>query len=532
MNNTTNGDSMTRFTDLNLQPEIQKALDELGFTNPTEIQAQAIPVLKNRRTDFHGQAQTGTGKTIAFGIPLIEQVEGAGNFPQALIVAPTRELVVQIVESLRSISKYCTISIEPIYGGVSIIQQEKALKRGVHIVVGTPGRLLDHLRRGMLKLHKLSMLVLDEADVMLDMGFKPDIDALLKCIPDNRNIWLFSATVKPGIDEIKKLHMKDPVVVRIAPKQVTTKNTKQYYAIVPQRDRLAALSRFIDCAPHFYGIIFTPTKVLADQVSKTLAKKGYSADALHGDMSQTLRNKVIKKFKDKKINLLVATDVAARGIDVVGLTHVINYAMPREQENYVHRIGRTGRAGNEGTAITFIAHSELNRLKRLAKKFKADILPLAVPTVDDLIDKRVDKTAEQIKTVCSDASSVSPGIVSKLRPLLDTYSKDELVNGMLHMLSSSLGLSTEQATLTGVSAADDSLQELMLNVGTIDGICKDDVLKFLVDSKKLERKDIKKLRVIRKRSFFTIPSDRADYLAMVLHSKTLRGRKVQVRFVA
>ncbi len=522
---------MIRFTDLNLQPEIQKALDELGFTNPTEIQVQAIPVLKDNHTDFHGQAQTGTGKTIAFGIPLIEQIEGPSNFPQALVVVPTRELVVQIVESLQSISKYRNVSIEPIYGGVSIIQQEKALRKGVHIIVGTPGRLLDHLRRGMLKLHKLKIFVLDEADIMLDMGFKPDIDALLKCIPASRNIWLFSATVKPGIDDIKKLHMKDPVVARITPKQVTTKNTKQYYVIIPQKDRLTALSRFIDCAPDFYGIIFMPTKVLADQVSKTLSKKGYAADALHGNMSQALRNKVIKKFKDKKITLLVATDVAARGIDVVGLTHVINYAMPREQESYVHRIGRTGRAGSEGSAITFIAHSELNRLKRLAYKFKADIVPLEVPTVGDLIDKRVDKTAEQIKTVCSDASSVSPSIVSRLRPLLDTYSKDELVNGMLHMLSSSLGLSNEQETVKGVSTVDDSLQELMLNVGTIDGISQDDVLKFLVNSKKLERKDIKKLRVIRKRSFFTIPSDRADYLAMALHSKTLRGRKVQVRFV-
>ncbi len=528
---------MTKFTDLNLQPEIQKALDELGFTHPTDIQAQAIPALKDKQSDFHGQAQTGTGKTIAFGIPLLEQIEGASNFPQALIVAPTRELVVQIVDSLRSISKYRNISIEPIYGGVSIIQQEKALRRGAHIVVGTPGRLLDHLRRGMLKLHKLNMLVLDEADIMLDMGFKPDIDALLKCIPTTRNIWLFSATVKPGIDEIKKVHMKDPVVVRIAPKQVTTKNTKQYYVVVQQRDRLTAVSRFIDCEATFYGIVFTPTKVLADQVSKALSKKGYAADALHGDMSQALRNKVIKKFKDKKINILVATDVAARGIDVAGLTHVINYAMPREQENYVHRIGRTGRAGNEGSAITFIAHSELNRLKRLAKKFKADIAPLAVPTVDDLIDKRVDKTAEKIKTVCSDASSISPSVVSRLRPLLDTYSKDQLVNGMLHMLSSSLGLSAEQGASKEIStnepyASDDSLQELMLNVGTIDGISKDDVLKFLVNSKKLERKDIKKLRVIRKRSYVTVSADRADHIALALHSKKLGGRKVNVRFVA
>lgn len=532
----TNGDLMLKFTDLQIHPDIQRALDGLGFTTPTQIQAQAIPLLKSSQIDFHGQAQTGTGKTIAFGIPLLEQTEGNGCFPEALIIAPTRELVVQIVESLQAIAKYRKVSIEPIYGGVSMIPQEKALKRGVHIVVGTPGRLLDHLNRGLLKLHKIRTLVLDEADVMLDMGFKTDIDAILKCTPNNRNIWLFSATVKPGIDDIKVSHMKNPVIVRITAQQVTTTNTKQYYAVVAQKDRLAALSRFIDCTPNFYGIVFTPTKLLADQVSKDLAKNGYEVEALHGDMGQAARNNVIKRFKDKKITLLIATDVAARGIDVVGLTHVVNYALPREEENYVHRIGRTGRAGNEGSAVTFIGNNELHKLKRLAKKFKADIVPLQMPTMNDLIDVKIEKTVEQIKHICSGDVPIAPTILNRLRPLLDSYSKDQLISGMLNLLLPSLTPVKENIAQNNHHQddrypVDHASRELMLNVGTMDGVSTKDVLKFITDSKKIERNEIKRLRVIRKLSYVTVEADRADDLMMELHNKNLAGRKVRVSFV-
>lgn len=531
----TNGDLMLKFTDLQIHPEIQRALDGLGFTTPTQIQAQAIPLLKSSQIDFHGQAQTGTGKTIAFGIPLIEQTEGKGCFPEALIIAPTRELVVQIVDSLQALAKYRKISIEPIYGGVSMFAQEKALRKGVHIVVGTPGRLLDHLNRGLLKLHKIKTLVLDEADVMLDMGFKADIDAILKCTPDNRNIWLFSATVKPGIDDIKISHMKNPVIVRVASQQVTTNNTKQYYAVVGQKDRLAALSRFIDCTPNFYGIVFSPTKLLADQLSKDLAKAGYEVEALHGDMGQAARNNVIKRFKDKKVNLLIATDVAARGIDVAGLTHVINYALPREQENYVHRIGRTGRAGNEGVAITFIANNELNKLKRLAKKFKADIVPLKMPTVHDLIDVKIEKTIEQIKNICTSDVVASSAAVNRLRPLLDTYSKDQLISGLLNMLLSSLVPAKAEEVQDNNDhykrRDDGSCQELMLNVGTMDGVSTKDVLTFILDSKKIERNQIRRLRVIRKLTYVTVDADLAEDLMMELHNKKLAGRKIRVSLV-
>lgn len=526
---------MVTFKDLPLTVETQKALEKLGFTTPTDIQAQAIPVLKQAKIDFHGQAQTGTGKTVAFGIPLIEQVEGVGIFPEGLVIAPTRELVVQIVDSLKALASFRSLAIEAIYGGVSIVQQEKALRKGSHIIVGTPGRLLDHLNKGTLKLHKLKTVVLDEADVMLDMGFKEDIETILKRTPHDRNIWLFSATVKPGINDLKISHMKNPVEIRVACQQVTTDNTKQYYAIVAQKDRLAMLARYIEYIPDIYGIIFTPTKLLADQISKALSRQGHHVEALHGDMGQHLRNDVIKRFKEKKINLLVATDVAARGIDVVGLTHVINYALPREQENYVHRIGRTGRAGSQGVAITFIAHHELQALKRLARKFKADIAPFTLPTVQDVAHIKIEKVTKKMKSVCEKTVSLAPALADPLRESLQQYSQQQLIQGIINVLASDLHV-TEQPLLQQPKGldqrqGDSNLQELMINIGTIDRISKTDLLKFIIVSAKLHKNDIKRFRVILKRTYISVDPDKAEDIALALQAKKFGGRSLQIQFV-
>lgn len=528
---------MVKFTDLSLTIEIQKALEKLGFTNPTEIQAQAIPALKQGKVDFHGQAQTGTGKTVAFGIPLIEQVEGVGIFPEGLVIAPTRELVVQIVDSLRALASFKSLAIEAIYGGVSIVQQERALKKGAHIIVGTPGRLLDHLNKRTLKLHKLKTVVLDEADVMLDMGFKEDIEIILKRTPHDRNIWLFSATVKPGINDLKKSHMKNPVEIRIASQQVTTENTKQYYAIVSQKDRLTMLARYIDCMPDMYGIIFTPTKLLADQVSKALSTHNRPVDALHGDMGQHLRNDVIKRFKERKVSLLVATDVAARGIDVAGLTHVINYALPREQENYVHRIGRTGRAGSQGVAITFIAHHELYALKRLARKFKADIVPFTMPSTQDFMRVQLEKITTKINQACQNEVLLTSSLAEPLSTSLQQYSQQQLIQGIINLIAPELQTSAQplpQQRKDKEFQTDnrDSLQELMLNIGTVDRISKSDLLKFIIASAKLESNDIKRFRVILKRTYIFVEPDKAEDIALALQGKKFSGRSLQVQFVS
>lgn len=385
---------MITFKDFSLNPDILKNLEKKGFTTPTEIQAKAIPILVGSpHVDFFGQAQTGTGKTLAFGIPLIHHINLNDKKVQVLIVAPTRELCVQITESLRGIAPHA-VRIESIYGGVSMHKQIQGLRKGAHIVVGTPGRLNDHLRSKTLSLSTITTLVLDEADIMLDLGFREEIDDIMRHCPVERDIWLFSATVKPGISHLMKEYMADPVTVRVGNQQVNKSNIKQFYALVSHADRLNALCRFIDTAPAFYGLVFVQTKILAEELSKKLDRLGYSTNALHGNMSQQARNRVIDQFKKKQFTILVATDVAGRGIDISDLTHVINYSLPLDRESYIHRIGRTGRAGKEGTAISFVFKNELYRIKRLEHLFKTTISPIPLPSAKDMTHLQITKVKD------------------------------------------------------------------------------------------------------------------------------------------
>ena len=340
---------MNSFDTFSLLPAIKKSLEGLGFTKPTEIQAKIIPTLiENYGQDVHAQAQTGTGKTLAFGIPLLQAVDPSLKHVQGLIIAPTRELVLQTYESLKDVSRGTNIAIEPIYGGMSISRQISNIRRGVQIVVGTPGRLNDLLRRKALKLNDLKILVLDEADIMLDMGFRQDLDAIFDHAPKDRHIWLFSATVMAGIKKLMSSHMKNVLTIKAAKAGVALAEVSQYFCVVPERKRLEATIRFIEAAPNFNGIIFCRTRALTSELTEELASKGFKVNCLHGDMKQSLRNHVIKGFKNKDFNILVATDVAARGIDVSDLSHVINYSMPDDNEIYLHRIGRTARAGKKG----------------------------------------------------------------------------------------------------------------------------------------------------------------------------------------
>jgi len=355
--------------------------------------------------------------------------------------------------------------------------------------------------------------------------------------PENRAIWLFSATVKPGIKAIKAKHMRDPYEVRIRPKEVTTKSVVQSYCVVAARDRLTALMRMVDCAPDFFGIIFTQTKSLAADVAAALAKRGYSVEALHGDMNQAMRNKVIKKFKDKQLTMLVATDVAARGIDVNGLTHVVNYSLPQDQESYVHRIGRTGRAGAQGQAITFLSHSEQGRFKRMAQRLQADVVPFALPTMDQVVDARVAQAIASITP--KEGISLPKGKgVERLKATLDNYSKEDLVDGMLTMLAAQFFVGVDKKIEQGPAISDKKasrfkttagMRELMINVGSIDGIKKQDVLRLILSSKQIQEADIERMRLIKKRTFFTVPAHCAQKIMRALHSKRLGGRKVHVQ---
>lgn len=531
---------ITSFKDLPLHPQILTTLDGLGFTTPTDIQGKAIPLLlASKKVDFWGQAQTGTGKTLAFGIPLIQGINASDRRLQALIVAPTRELVVQITQSLRPIAQPLGISVEAIYGGASMRDQMSALKRGVHIVVGTPGRINDHLTRRTLSLSHLSTLVLDEADIMLDMGFKEEMDQILAAAPEERQIWLFSATVKPGISNIMREHMQNTQSVCASKQAVGTANTKQYFSMVPHRNRFIALSRFIDSCPNFYGFIFCQTKILTAELAEKLAAAGYPANALHGDMSQGLRNAVIKKFKNKEFNILVATDVAARGIDVSDLTHVINYSLPNDHESYVHRIGRTGRAGKEGTAITFIgSKNEMRHIHMLERKFKVTINPLEVPSSQDIQKVYLKKAVEFLDTLSQKQPETA--IAPELHAAINGYNPKQLANMVLSTVAEKFFPATKKDDFHFTnnssqsyerdrgSASDDGLQELMIHLGTDDGISREDVADFLMQEGGIANDTLEKLKVIKRRTFIKLPAEMAEGLMEKIRGKTICGHKARI----
>ncbi len=519
---------MSTFKDLPLSAPILKALDELGFTTPTEIQAKAIPLLLSaKRIDFHGQAQTGTGKTLAFGIPLLEKINKAQRVPQALVVAPTRELAAQIYESLAKVGDKIGVTVAVIYGGVSIEEQMRILKKGVHIIVGTPGRLNDHLRKKTISPAAINTLVLDEADIMLDMGFKEDIDEIMSFLPKDRQIWLFSATVKSGIADIMKKHMRDTVSVLVTTKMVTAQKTKQYYCIVPFKARLHAITRFIQATSDFYGFIFCQTKALSADVAEELLKRGYNVAALHGDLSQAQRNTVIKRFRARQYTILVATDVAARGIDVPDITHVINYSIPDDLESYVHRIGRTGRAGKEGIAITFINKTEQRTISHIERRFGVLIDPIDVPSRETVIDKRVSQLTEVLKTLLEKKTPEFAQIGS----FLENKSPDELkkiASVLLYELYFSK-LDLEEIPYVHVESPEaQQYQEIYINVGSDDGVTQDDIRSFVLQTPVIKPDQIMTIRVIKRRSFVKLSSDCSPNLVSALRGKLLLGRKVNV----
>lgn len=525
------------FKDFGLLPEIQKALDKLGFVSPTEIQAKAIPVLLSReKVDLHGQAQTGTGKTLAFGIPLLHRIDRSNKQTQALVIAPTRELALQICDSIRPLAESAGITVDAIYGGASLEAQMRNLRRGVQIVVGTPGRLNDHLRRKTLNLKEVTTLVLDEADIMLDMGFKEEIDEILEFMPNDREIWLFSATVKSGISDIMSSHMKNPESVRVSKKSIATGTTRHYYCVVPMRSRLNALCRFIESAPHFYGFVFCQTKILTSEIAEQLLLRGYRVGALHGDMSQSQRNAVISRFKSKEVTILVATDVAARGIDIANLTHVINYSLSEDLESYVHRTGRTGRAGREGIAITFINKGELRDIQLMQRKFNLTIEPIDVPTRDTIIKARMQEVSEYMTSVVER----TPIDEKVLNELVDHLTEEQRKNGLKQILFDKFLKSIyEEEEFGGTPSLDQQHQrsdrqsefpnarEVFMPVGLDDGLDNEAVMEFLL-ANGMKREDVHKLRVIKRRTFMFISNDKVSELMSAVNNKTLGGRKVRV----
>lgn len=387
---------LEKFRQLGISEQTLKALAKKGFEEPSPIQAITIPLLLSGENDIMGQAQTGTGKTAAFGIPIIEKLHHGKKNVQAIILAPTRELAIQIAEEMNSLKGEKVLEIVPIYGGQSIDMQLSRLHRGVDIVVGTPGRVLDMIHRGSLLLDKVTFAVLDEADEMLNMGFIEDIEEILSKTGPDKRMLMFSATMPHQIIAIAEKFMREYEVVTVKKQQLTTALTDQIYFEVRREDKLEALTRIIDIEDDFYALVFCRTKNDVDEITEKLVYRGYGAEALHGDISQAQRIKVIDRFKRKKFNILIATDVAARGIDINNLTHVINFSIPQEAESYIHRIGRTGRAGKTGTAITFVTPSEYRKLTFIQKLTNTEIRRERLPTPKDIIANKKIKFKEAI----------------------------------------------------------------------------------------------------------------------------------------
>jgi ATP-dependent RNA helicase DeaD len=419
---------MNDFRSLGLSERTLATLEKKGFKIPTDIQSLAIPLLMENKVDIIAQAQTGTGKTAVFALPLIEKLEPNVKHVQAIILAPTRELAIQVCDEIESLKGDSMIRTVPIYGGQFIEVQLKKLKRGVNIVVGTPGRILDHIRRKTLILDRIEYFILDEADEMLNMGFIEDIEEIMGQTPKQKRVLLFSATMPNRIKKLAENYMGEYTHVRWEP-QLTTDLTEQIYFEVRQREKLDALARILEIEQDFYGIIFCKTKADVDELTNKLIEKGLKADNLHGDISQPLREKILGKFRNRKINVLVATDVAARGIDVGDLTHVINYAIPNDPESYVHRIGRTGRAGKKGTAITFVTPSEFRKMKFIKKFTQADIVKQRVPERQEVVDLRKKKVKTDIERMLSQKET--EGYREWAKELLEGSGGEDLITALL-----------------------------------------------------------------------------------------------------
>lgn len=367
-----------KFEEFALSESINRAIRDMGFSVPTPIQEQAIPYALTGR-DVIGQAQTGTGKTLAFGIPIVERIDSSRRKVQAIVLTPTRELAVQVAKELEKVGKYKKIAVLPVYGGQPIQKQLGQLRKGVHIVVGTPGRVIDHMKRQTLNLNSVNFVVLDEADRMLDMGFIDDMKFILARIPRNCQTMLFSATIPLEISWLIKRHMKDPVEVKVSKDTLTVPKIKQVFYEVREFDKLDVLNKLIDSEKEGVFLVFRKTKAGVDDLAAALKARGYNVEALHGDYRQRERDRVMRLFREGRIDIVIATDVAARGLDISGITHVVNYDVPQDAESYVHRIGRTGRAGKEGVAITFITHWEYSELKRIQNFSKVKIEKASLP---------------------------------------------------------------------------------------------------------------------------------------------------------
>ncbi len=512
---------MEKFASLGLSENTLSALQKKGWETPSEIQERTIPLLLADEKDVVGQAQTGTGKTGAFGLPLIDKLDDTSKKVQALILCPTRELAVQVAEEISSFKGTKKLFVQSIYGGASYSIQHKALQRGVQIVVGTPGRIRDHIERGTLKLDSVTHVILDEADEMLNMGFEEEVREILKSVPTKRRMIMFSATMPAQILKLAKTFMGEYHLVEVKKEQATTEMIDQIYFQVRDSDRFEALCRIIDTEPEFYGIVFCRTKNETDIVADKLIDRGYDAEAIHGDVTQSQRELILKKFKLRKVTILVATDVAARGIDVNDLTHVVNYNLPQDPEAYVHRIGRTGRAGKHGTAITIVSNGEVRDLLFIQKIAKSKIRKEEVPSIADVIETKKMK----LKTELSDLveKSDNTAYLSVAQELLEDGKAPEQVLAALlaYTFKDSLKENTyrEVSEVKSSGAGSSSSKNdarLFIAKGHMDQMNAARLAEFIAGECSINPDALHDIRVFDKFSFVTAPNEEADQILAIL----------------
>ncbi len=541
-------DILPAFAELGLSEKTLKALAEKGFEEPTEIQKACIPLLMEKGTEVVGQAQTGTGKTAAFALPIIETISEKSKNVEALILAPTRELALQVSEEINSLKGDRALEVAPIYGGASMENQLRKLKKGVQIVVGTPGRILDHIRRGTLKLSNLEFMVLDEADEMLDMGFIEDIEEVLKAVPEEKRMLMFSATMPKEILKLAENFMKNPQIVKTKKASESTSQADQIYYEVKESDKVEALTRIIDRDPSFYGVVFCRTKLQCDEVAKKLSDRGYDAAALHGDLSQKERENILKRMKERRLSILIATDVAARGLDIQDLTHVINYSLPQDPEIYIHRVGRTGRAGKNGTAITFITPSEARKFSYIKKASKSDIRREEIPTASEVIESKKARMLEDLENALKTEPAVD--YYSIAETLLDGREPREAFAALLaHIYKDELDISQykdiskdSRKTRKGEksytdserpfdkvhrpSMDEDGLTRLFIARGSRDGLTKRDLVQIIMDQTGTKNSDIHDVQVMEEFSFINAPYDVAEKILKVFDRKSKGGRSI------
>ena len=527
---TENTQEITSFEDLHLDRKILAALKDMGFEEPSPIQKGAIP-LALEGEDLIGQAQTGTGKTAAFGIPIIQKINEKDRHIQALVMSPTRELCIQVADEISKIGRTKRVRVLPVYGGQPIERQIRSLKRGIQVVIGTPGRLLDHIRRGTIDLEYVNFLVLDEADEMLDMGFVDDMENIIKNVPPERQTMLFSATMPRPILSISKKYMRAPKMVAIHKEVVTAPTIDQYY--YETRDKVDGLCRILDTTDDCKMIIFCRTKKGVDELVIALATRGYEAEGLHGDLSQNQRDRVMKKFRSGQVDILVATDVAARGLDIDNITHVVNFDVPSDSESYVHRIGRTGRAGNSGVALTFITPREFRQLKLIERSIKTKILRGTLPTDASVLERQREQIVSKMQTI------LEQDRYQDYLPIVETLEKDydiqDIAAAALKFMQEG-AKALEEPEEEGESLPDSlantgakpGMVRLFINIGRSSRVTVRDIVPSIAIEAEIPARSIGRISIYDKFSFVEVPMEYAEKVLGVMHRNTIRGCRVNM----